>query len=593
MSVPRREQIDPVYRWNLSPLFPSMREWERGMTRVEELLPQVEAFRGRLEESAITLCAAFEYKDRIEKSLQAVYYYARMRSAEDLTDDVWRGCVDRASSLAAEVLTAVSFVKPEILSMSPGSLETFFDQHEPLRLYRKTVERIMRLKAHVQEPAIERMLAGVAPWAEVGTSGHSLLLYADLTFEPVTDAEGREHPVNEFSFRRLLESADRQLRQRACHSLLGTYHGVKHTLSELFKANVKKQAFYSQVRGYSSCLERALDLDEIPQPVYETMLQGVHEGIEALHEYLELRKSQLGLEKLEYCDLYVPLVKDVAFSFSYQEAQDLILAAMAPLGEDYVRNIQRCFDERWIDVYPNAGKSGGARTYSVYSSNPFVLLNYNGQLDDLFTLAHELGHAMHFVYTNAAQPYVYSNVSAFVGEVAAMVHEHLLLHYLQATIRDESQTKVLLQHELELGRGLFFRQAMLAEFESRMYELHQTESLSVEQMCTEYGHLHNRYYGPSFQVDEWVKIEWARIPQLFKSFYVYKYVTGYTAAVVLAEHVLMGGSEASGRFLRLLSDGNRTDPIDQLQLAGVDLLSVAPYRKAIQLFRKSLEQLLS
>jgi oligoendopeptidase F len=524
--------------------------------------------------------------------MENVYVFATMNSNTDTANSVNQGLADRAVSLATKASSVVSFLKPEILSLPSEQLEGFIKEKEGLRVYSTYLERLMQEKEHVLSPEQENLLARVGELAEAPSNIFSMLTNADIEFPKVKDSEGNEHELSEGLFRRLMESPDRVLRENAFKGLLGTYRNYKNSLSASYSANVKKDMFYADARNYDTALEMYLAPDNVPTDVYNNLISTVNENLEHLHRYVELRKKVLKLDDLHYYDLFLPMVDTVEENMSFEKAQEVALEAFVPLGDEYVSTVKRAFDEKWIDIYPNIGKRSGAYSWGSYTSNPFILLNYNNSLDDLFTLVHELGHSVHSYYTHKEQPYVYGNYTIFVAEVASTLNENLLLEKLLKETTDKKRRMYLLNHSLDQFRSTMFRQTMFAEFEKIAHaKAQEGEPLTADLMNEIYAELNVKYYGPEFVIDEELQSEWSRIPHFYNSFYVYKYATGFSAAMALSQQIRSEGAPAVERYLNFLGGGSSKDPLELLKGAGVDMSSPEPIRKSLDVFKERLSEL--
>ena len=591
-EMKKRSEIPAESRWDLGTMYESTDKWEADYKKVQELMPKFLEFQGRLGESAETLLAALRQQEELEGVFSDVYVYSHMRSHEDTANTTNQGLSDRANSLAAEVYSALAFVAPELLELPDATLEGFLAENEELGLYRKFFERLLREKPHVLSLEEENLLARMSEVADAPSTIFSLLTNADMKFPTVEDSEGNKHDVSEGHYRALMESEDRVLRERTYDSLFGTYKSFANTLAASYSSNVKKDVFYANVKKYDSSLAMSLAPDNVPLDVYNNLIKAAHDNTEQLHRYLSLRKRVLGVEELRYYDMFIPITDKVQGDVPYDRAQQLALESLAPLGEEYVAAVKRALTESWIDVYPNVGKRSGAYSWGTYTSNPFILLNYNNTLDDVFTLVHELGHSMHSYFTHKHQPPVYGNYTIFVAEVASILNENLLLQKLLEETTDKKQRMALLNHSLDQFRATFFRQTMFAEFEKIAHEMAESgQPLTADSMDEVYGKLNEVYYGPELVVDDLLKGEWGRIPHFYNSFYVYKYATGFCAAMALAHQIRTEGAPAVARYLDFLGKGSSEDPIDLLKGAGVDMSTPKPIEDALAVFKERLDEL--
>lgn len=591
-TLPLRQELPEEETWRLEDLFPDDGAWEREFREVQERLPEVGAYRGRVLESAETLLAVLRLEDELSLKLERLYAYSHMRKDEDTTNATYQALADRAQALAAQVGSAFAFVVPEILAGDPAAVQRYLSENRDLELYRHKLEEILRRKPHVLSAAEEQLLAQVSEIAQGPGTIFTMIDNADLKLPTVRDEEGREVELTKGRYNRFLESRDRRVRKEAFEALYAAYKERLNTLAATYHASVKKDVFYARVRKYGSSLEAALDEDRVPVEVYTNLIAAVRESLPALHRYLRLRKRVLGLDELHLYDLYVPLVPEVRTEISFEEAKRLVADGLRPLGEEYGRVLQEAFSSRWIDVRENRGKRGGAYSWGAYGTHPYVLLNWHPDMDNVFTLAHEMGHAMHSYFTYRHQPYVYGNYSIFVAEVASTCNEALLLHHLLEKGPEESMRRYLLNHYLEQFRTTVFRQVMFAEFEKMTHEAVEAgRALTAEWLCEQYRRLNEEYYGAEAVIDEQIAWEWARIPHFYTAFYVYKYATGFSAATALARRILEEGEPAVGRYLDFLSAGSSDYPLEVLARAGVDMRSPEPVRRALQVFEKTLEEL--
>jgi oligoendopeptidase F len=592
-AVPTRGEIDDRYKWRLEDLYPSVEAWEQDAAEVRRLSGELAAYQGRLGESAQTLLEALQLQDKIGEKLGRLYAFARMRRDEDNTNATWQGLTDRATSLLVEVQSAKSFFEPELLALPEERIRAFLDESEPLRLYRFLIEELLRQKPHILSAEVEQVLA--AAGEVMNAPGHIYTMFnnADMRFPVIRDEEGREVELSHGRYIQFLESKDRSVRKAAFEAMYGTYGKHRNTVAAIHSASVKKDVFYARVRRYESARQMALDADNVPLAVYDELLKAVDEHLPALHKYLELRKRVLQLDELHMYDLYVPLVQDVDWRVTYDEAVSIVEEAVRPLGEEYVRVASEGMRSGgWVDVYETRGKTSGAYSWGAYGVHPYILLNWHDSLDNLFTLAHELGHAMHTYFSHKTQPYVYADYTIFVAEVASTCNEALLMHHLLQHTDDPKRRAYLINHHLEGIRGTLFRQAMFAEFEKLTHEhVEQGGALTPEWLCDTYYKLNQKFFGPVCVVDREIELEWARIPHFYNAFYVYKYATGISAATAIAQRILREGEPAVNAYLSFLSGGGSDYPIELLRRAGVDMTSPEPVRATLKLFSDLVDEL--
>ncbi|MFZ5634009.1 MAG: oligoendopeptidase F [Bacillota bacterium] len=591
-GLPPRDDIPAGYRWRLEDIYTDDQMWEQDFQRVQAMLGEVGAYRGKLGESATSLLEALQLQDRLQELNEKVYAYARMRLDEDNTNNTYQALADRADNLSTRVETALSFLVPEILALPVETLEGFRRENPGLALYKSALDEILRQKPHTLSPAEELIIARAGEVTTAPANIFRMINNADITFPTIRDEEGREVEVTHGRYIQLMESRDRRVRRDAFTALYSSYRKLQNTLVTTLGSSVKKDIFYAGVRKFPSALEASLFADNISPEVYDNLIRTVRRTLGAMHRYVALRKKLLGLEDLHMYDLYVPIVKDVKWEIPYPEAVELVRAGLAPLGADYGEIVARGFDTGWVDVYENRGKTSGAYSWGPYGIHPYILMNYQDNLNNVFTLAHEMGHAMHSYYSYREQPYVYAHYKIFTAEVASTVNESLLMDHLLKTVTDRDKKLYLLNHYLEQFRATVFRQTMFAEFEKTIHErVEAGEALTSEFLNSTYHRLNVDYYGPEMVVDEDIDLEWARIPHFYTAFYVYKYATGFSAATALTRQILEEGGPAVSRYLEFLKKGDSDYPLNLLKSAGVDMTTPQPVQEGLDLFSRLLDQL--
>lgn len=591
-TTKKRNEISAEHTWNLELMYANDDAWEADFKKVQEMMPKLESYQGRLGESAATLLEALKVQDEVEMLFENVYTYAHMRSHQDTANTHYQGLANRTSSLAAEAFAVTSFFKPEVLGLPAETIENFLKENEELAVYGRFFERLLREKEHVLSEQEEKLLAQVSELADAPSTIFSMLSNADLKFGTVQDSEGKDHEVTEGRYRLLMDSKDRVLRQNAFKALLGTYGNFRNTIAASYSASVKKDVFYARAKKYNSALDMFLSPDNVTSDVYNNLIKAVNDNLGALHRYVGLRKKMLAVDELHYYDMFTPMVDAVDMEVPFDKAIGLSLEALSPLGEEYVATVKRGFDERWIDIYPNEGKRSGAYSWGTFTSKPYMLLNYTDTLDDLFTLVHEIGHSLHSHYTHETQPFVYGGYTIFVAEVASTLNENLLLEKLLSETTDKKQRMYLLNHSLDSFRATVYRQTMFAEFEKIVHEkVEAGEPLTADAMREVYGELNKNYFGPELVIDDELLNEWSRIPHFYNAFYVYKYATGFAAAMALSRQILSEGAPAVERYLNFLRGGSSLDPIDLLKGAGVDMSSPQPIEDALRVFKERLDEL--
>jgi len=592
VMLPSRDEIDDRYKWKLEDLYPTDDVWEEEFAAVRQLVEQFPRFRGQVIASADQLLNAIQAYEEIHRRLEKLYVYARMRSDEDQSVAKYQAMADRAQGLHVQAESAMAFFVPEILNLDETRLEQFFQERPELRLYNFFLQEILRQKPYRRSPEEEEIIAMAGELAQAPANIFSVLNNVEIRFPTIKDEQGREVELSHGRYITLMESQDRRVRRDAFYAMYDTYHKFRHTLAASLNAGVKKEIFFARVRRFSSALEAALYPDHVPVDVYHTLIDTIHQHLPLLHRYMALRKKLLGLDELHMYDLYVPLVGDVEMKIPYETALEMVKEGLQPLGEDYRRVLEEAFQGGWIDVFENRGKRSGAYSWGAYGTHPYVLLNYQENLDNVFTIAHEMGHALHSYYSDRDQPYIYAQYTIFVAEVASTLNEALLMDHLLKTTTDPKRKLYLLNYYLEQFRGTVFRQVKFAEFEKIIHEKAEAgEALTADVLCDVYLNLNKQYYGPAMVVDEPIAMEWARIPHFYSNFYVYKYATGFSAAQAIARHILTEGEPAVNRYLSFLKSGGSDTPINLLKKAGVDMTKPEPVREAMQTFKKLLDEL--
>lgn len=584
-TLPTRSQVDPANTWAITDLYPSDQAWREACENVRGLVRDLAAYRGRLGESAAALLAFFRLQDEIDLQGDRMISYAFRKSDEDTRNPVYQEMSAQAQNFLVELSQALSFQTPELLAIEDATLESFYAQEPALAHYRLILKRIRSKKDHTLSPDCEALLASAERMGQAPDDIFSLLNDADMTYPDATDSKGETHPVTHGNYVSLLQSADRTLRQSAFQSLYGVYGQFRNTCAAILGAQMKQLQFFADARRYPSALHAALAETEVDPQIYHNLIQTVHDNLDAMHRYVRLRKKLLGVDKLHYYDLYTPIVADEDASIPFEQGKEMAREALKPLGEDYLKILNEGFDNRWIDVYENQGKRSGAYSAGVYGVHPYVLLNYTDTLDDVFTLVHEMGHALHSYLSNHTQSVTYAGYKIFVAEVASTCNEALLMQHLLSKTTEPKRRAYLINHFLEQFRGTLYRQTMFAEFELWCSEqTRKGQPLTAEALNEKYAELNRLYYGEDIEPDPEIALEWARIPHFYYNFYVYQYATGFTSAIALSQRILKEGRPAVEDYLRFLSGGCSADPVSLLKGAGVDISSPAPIVDALKLF---------
>lgn len=587
----QREEIADQYKWNLAAIYADEELWEQDFAEVRDLTAELSAFEGSLAESSDRLLAALQLQEKIELLFGKVFVYARMRKDEDNRVSTYQSLTDRAQGLAVQVSSALAFIVPEIIAI-PDEVLTAFMEEEELKLYQRLIDEIRRIKPHTLSADQEALLAATGEMAQAADNIFTMLNNADIKFPMMIDDTGQEVELTKGRYSGFMESSNREIRREAFTKLYSSYQSLINTLATTLNHEVKKNIFFAKARRYESALAASLFADNIPVTVYEQLVATVNDHLDLLHRYVALRKGVLAVDEIHMYDLYAPLIDELELKVSYAEAAKQLAEALTPLGEEYINDMKRGLSSRWVDVYENEGKTSGAYSWGTYGTEPYILMNYQDKVNDLFTLAHEIGHSMHSYYSNANQPQVYANYRIFVAEVASTLNEALLIHYLLENTTDKRVRLYYLNHYLEQFRATLYRQTMFAEFELLIHQLaEQGAPLTAAEFNKLYRDLNVKYYGPDMVVDEQIDLEWARIPHFYMNFYVYKYATGFSAAISLAKQILTEGEPAVERYLNFLKSGGSDYPIDLLRAAGVDMNSPQPIEDALAVFSEILDEM--
>nr|WP_304952158.1 oligoendopeptidase F [Virgibacillus sp. MSP4-1] len=590
-ELPKREDIPEERTWKLEDIFESDEAWEKEFKEIQNLYPKMTEFQGRITDSADQLLEMLKLQDEISNRLGKLFTYAHMRYDQDTTNSFYQELNTRAETLITQASSAMSFIVPELLTLTEDQVKAFISEKEELKTYEHYLEDVLRQRPHILSEKEEELLAEVSEVTSSPEQTFGMLNNADIDFPSVKDADGNEKDLTHGRFIQFMESKDRNVRKNAFDAMYDTYGKFKNTLASTLSGAVKRDNFNAKARHYDSARQSSLDANNIPESVYDNLVEAVNDRISLLHRYVSLRKQVLDVDELHMYDLYVPLIDDVDMEVKYDEAKEYVLNGLAPLGEEYQKILEQGFESRWIDVEENKGKRSGAYSSGVYGTNPYILLNWQDNINNLFTLAHELGHSLHSYYTHKHQPFRYGNYSIFVAEVASTCNEALLNDYLLKNTNDKREKLYLLNHFLEGFRGTVFRQTMFAEFEHDIHVRAQNgEALTAEKMTQLYYDLNKKYFGDDLTIDDKIGLEWARIPHFYYNYYVYQYATGYSAATTLASQILNEGDEAVERYLNYLKAGSSDYPIEVLKRAGVDMTSKDPILSALDVFEEKLNE---
>ena len=589
--IRKRADIPVEDTWALEDIYPTDEAWEQELATLEADEAEMVSYAGRLGESGQTLFAYLSKMEQTNKKAASLANYAMRRSDEDTRNGVYQAMTGRFMSVAVALDSACSFESPEIMAIPEETLNGFYQDCPDLEHYRRYLTDLRRRKDHVLSAAEEKLMAAAGEMAQTPINTFSSFINADLKFPDAVDGEGKHRPLSQASFITYQEGADRVLRKSAYENLYGTLKNFRNTAASLLNAQAKQLQFFADARGYNSALEASLDLNNVPVSVYTNLIDTVHANLDKMHRYVRLRKKLLGVDELHFYDVYAQLVADAGGRISFADAKQTVYDALAPLGEDYRAVLKEAFENRWIDVYENEGKRAGAYAASI-PVHPFVLLNYTGTLDAQFTLAHEMGHALHSYLSAKNQSHIDAQYVIFVAEVASTCNEALLMEYLLEKTTDKKARAALINHFLEQFKGTLYRQTMFAEFEMNIGKMvGEGQTLTAEVLCKEYRRLNELYFGADMVVDDEIAVEWARIPHFYFDYYVFQYATGYSAAIALSKKILTEGESAVRDYLGFLSGGCSKSPIDLLKGAGVDMTSPEPVNQALELFSSLLDEM--
>lgn len=590
-KIPERSEISEKDKWAIHDIYATDELWEEDLKKARGLLPRYAEFAGKLGQSAELLLGFLQMEEEAAVLADSLGNYALRRSDEDARVSKYQAMVGNVMSTYVELNAASSFATPEIMEISDETMEKFYAACPELEHYRRYLDDIRRRRAHVLTPAEEKLLASAGEMANAPDNIYGMFNDADVTFPDAIDGEGNHHPLSQGTYISYMESADRVLRKSAFENLYHTYGAYKNTLSAVLSAQVKQLQFFAQARKYGSSLEASLDVTNVPVSVYKNLIEAVHQNMDKMHRYVKLRKKLLGVDELHMYDLYTPLLKGLDKKVGIDEAKKNVYDALAPLGEDYRKVLKSGFDNRWIDVYENAGKRSGA--YSAGAKvHPFVLLNFTGTLDSQFTLAHEMGHAMHSYLSNKTQAPLDAEYVIFVAEVASTCNEALFMEHQLSKTTDKRERAYLINHFLEQFRTTLYRQTMFAEFEMNIGQMAQEgTALTPDVLNAEYRRLNQLYYGEDIVVDDEIDMEWMRIPHFYYNYYVFQYATGYAAAIALSRRILREGESAVRDYIGFLSGGCSKSPIDLLKGAGVDMSTTKPVEEALALFGELIDEM--
>lgn len=591
-EIRKRSEMPGEFTWALEDLYRNAEQWRVDLQCAGKLAEELQSCRGTLGKDAYALFHALEIYRNMNCTFEKVYVYANQLLHQDMGNGESQSLSGEAQVLMNRINGASAFLEPEILEIPEEKLWTFLEEEPRLEEFCRFLEEILRQKEHSLSPGKEELLARVQEIGQAPSNIYAMFNNADITFEPVTDAGGKKQPLTQGRYIHFLENPDRRIRKEAFEKLYAGYQNFINTLAAVFDANVRQTAFFAKERKYESSLKGALDGGNIPVSVYENLLDTVEQHLDALQRYLEVRRKHMGLDKLHMYDVYVPLVEEVKMKIPFEEAKHIVKEGLAPLGEEYLALLKEGYDNRWIDVYENEGKRTGAYSWGAYGTHPYVLLNYQENLNNVFTLAHEMGHALHSWYSDHNQNYLNAGYRIFVAEVASTCNEALLIHHLMKETKDKKQKAYLINYFLEQFRTTLYRQTMFAHFEKNMHDMVQDgKTLTADVLCENYYALNQKYFGDAVVSDSEIRCEWARIPHFYTPFYVYQYATGFSAAIAISSKILEGEEGIVEKYRQFLCSGCSKDPIDLLKICGVDMTEPEPVEAALEVFEQYIEEL--
>lgn len=589
-NIKTREEMDDRYKWNMQDVYENEALWNEDMEKAKSLFFVLKDFKGRICESIDTFSECMKLMSKIELLTEKVYFYANQKYHEDLGCGKYQNMAGESTELLTQFYTVSSFVEPELLAADEGKIREYLKK-EDLREFTQYFNDLFRQKKHILSNEAEEILAATQKISQSPSDIFQVFNNADLKFPEIENENGEKVRITHSRLSIFLESRNRAVREAAFKQLYATYGQFRNTIAAIYSASVKKDNFYAEIRKYESSRQMYLEDGNIPESVYDNLLETVNKNLPLLHRYVELRKKVLGLDEVHLYDLYVPMVEDVNFNVPYEKAKEMVLEGLKPMGTEYLSLLRKGFEEGWIDVYENEGKRSGAYSWSVYGVHPYVLLNYQPNLNNVFTIAHEMGHALHSYYSNENQTYTNAGYKIFVAEVASTCNESLLIHHLIANTDSKTEKAYLINHFLEQFRTTLFRQTMFAEFEKLIHEMVDSGmTLNQEILCETYYKLNQKYFGDKIVIDKEIEMEWARIPHFYTAFYVYQYATGFSAAIALSKRILEFGESAVEDYKKFLKSGSSDYPIELLKIAGVDMSSREPVEAAMKVFGELLEE---
>jgi oligoendopeptidase F len=591
-KLPKREEVAEELTWRLEDIYDQESKWEADLAKLTEVADKIASFAGKLSESPETFLEVFKLNEDLEHLVDNVYGYAHMREDQDTGNSKYQAFQQRAMSAYMGASEKTAFINPEVLQLSDDELNAFYAKAPELDRYKRMIGEIRRLKDHMLNSEMEQLLASAGEMQGASQKAYGMLSNADLKFPSVKDSKGEEVQLSNGRFVPTQMSKDRELRKASFEAFYGRYEEFKNTWAAMYDGEVKGRIFEAKARKYNSAFEAAVDHNDVSPKVCDSLFESIHNNMDKMHRYVSLRKKLLGVDELHMYDVYVGMLPEFDMKVSYEEAKELSLKALAPLGEDYLDIVKEAYANRWIDVVENEGKRGGAYSGGTYDVHPYMLLNYNDTLDDVFTLVHEMGHSMHTWYSNKAQTIIDAGYKIFVAEVASTTNEVLLYHYMKDNAKSQEEKAFIINHFLDSFKGTMFRQTMFEEFERKTCEMAEAGTpLTAEALYDVYLDLNKQYFGEDMISDPQIGWEWCRIPHFYYNFYVYQYATSFAAAVAIADRILKEGAPAVEQYKKFLSSGCTQDPVSLLKIAGVDLTTKAPIDSALAVFGEAISEM--
>ncbi len=591
MALPLRSETDKKYHWRIEDLYETDELWEEDYEKVCEQLKKDPEYKGRLGESEEVLYQALRESDALEQAVEKLYVYASQKYYEDTGNAFYQNLAGKAQNLMTMFYAKYSYQEPEILEMPEEKLKAYARSEGDIKLFSHYLEDILRQKPHILSTELENVMANAGDMAQGAKDIFSSFNNADIKFAPITDSNGNEIEVTHGKYSFLMENNDRKVRKEAFSSIYSAYKAYKNTLASMYNANAKQALFFAKMRKFDSAMECSLSASNIPTAVYDNLVDTINANLHLMHRYVSLRKKALGVEELHMYDVYAPLVADFEWKVAFEQAKERVAEGLAPLGENYIKILREGYENGWIDVYENQGKRSGAFSWGAYGTHPYVFLNYQENVDSMFTLAHEMGHAIHTYQSNKTQPHVYAGYRIFVAEVASTCNEALLIRDMLKKSTDKKEKLYLLNHFMEQFKGTMFRQTMFAEFEKITHQKAlEGQTLTADLLCEIYRGLNEKYFGEDMVIDDEIAFEWARIPHFYTPFYVYQYATGFAAAVAISSKILAEGEPAVKGYMEFLKSGSSDYPIEVLKKAGVDMSSPKTVEDALKLFEQLLDE---